>query len=133
MPYGEYAFQSTGCTGAVTMTITYPQPLPAGIQFWKYGPATPAVGGVVAASTWFQLGGATLSSDRQTVTYTITDNGAGDSDATLGRISDPFALAAGPVGGSAVAIPVDAPWALGLLSAVLGLLGWRRQRALAKG
>ena len=133
MPYGEYAFQSTGCTGAVTMTITYPQPLPAGIQFWKYGPATPAVGGVVAASTWFQLGSATLSSDRKTVTYTITDNGAGDSDATLGRISDPFALAAGPVGGGAVAIPVDAPWALGLLSAVLGLLGWRRQRALAKG
>ena len=133
MPYGEYAFQSTGCTGAVTMTITYPQPLPAGIQFWKYGPATPAVGGVVAASTWFQLGSATLSADRKTVTYTITDNGAGDSDATLGRISDPFALAAGPVGGGAVAIPVDAPWALGLLSAVLGLLGWRRQRALAKG
>ena len=99
MPYGEYAFQSTGCTGAVTMTITYPQPLPAGIQFWKYGPATPAVGGVVAASTWFQLGSATLSADRKTVTYTITDNGAGDSDATLGRISDPFALAAGPVGG----------------------------------
>ncbi len=133
MPYGEYAFQSTGCTGAVTMVITYPQPLPAGIQFWKYGPATPAVGGVVAASTWFQLGSATLSADRKTVTYTITDNGAGDSDATLGRISDPFALAAGPVGGGAVAIPVDAPWALGLLSAVLGLLGWRRQRALAKG
>ena len=132
MPYGEYAFQSTGCTGAVTMVITYPQPLPAGIQFWKYGPATPAVGGVVAASTWFQLSSATLSADRQTVTYTITDNGAGDSDATLGRISDPFALAAGPVGGGAVAIPVDAPWALGLLSAVLGLLGWRRQRALAK-
>ena len=35
--------------------------------------------------------------------------------------------------GGAVAITVDAPWALGLLSAVLGLLGWRRQRALAKG
>ena len=133
MPYGEYAFQSTGCTGSVTMTITYSQPLPAGIQFWKYGPATPAVGGVVAASTWFQLGSATLSADRLTVTYTITDNGAGDSDATPGRISDPFALAAGPVGGGAVAIPVDAPWALGLLSAVLGFLGWRRQRGLMKG
>lgn len=132
MPYGEYAFQSTGCTGAVTMTITYPEPLPAGIQFWKYGPPTPAVGGAVAAFTWFQLGGATLSADRLTVTYTVTDNGAGDSDATLGRISDPFALAAGPVGAGAVAIPVDALWALGLLSAVLGFLGWRRQRALVK-
>lgn len=132
MPYGEYAFQSTGCTGAVTMTITYPEPLPAGIQFWKYGPATPVVGGVAAASTWFQLGSATLSGDRLTVTYTITDNGAGDSDATPGRISDPFALAAGPVGGGTVAIPVDAPWALALLSAVLGFLGWHRQRSLSR-
>ena len=133
MPSGEYTYKYTRCTSTETMTITYPDPLPAGIQFWKYGPPTPAVGGAVAASTWFQLGGATLSADRKTVTYTITDNGAGDSDATLGRISDPFALAAGPVGGGAVAIPVDAPWSLGLLSAVLGLLGWRRQRALAKG
>lgn len=131
MPYGEYAFQATSCTGTVTMAITYPQPLPAGTQFWKYGPATPAVGGVAAASTWFQLGSASLSGDRLTVTYTITDDGAGDSDATPGRISDPFALAAGPVGGDAVGIPVDAPWALGLLSAVLGFLGWRRQRALS--
>ncbi|MFN7153611.1 MAG: beta strand repeat-containing protein [Acidovorax sp.] len=132
MPYGEYAFQSTGCTGTVTMTITYPQPLPAGIQFWKYGPAAPAMGGVAAASTWFQLSGATLSADRLSVTYTVTDNGAGDSDATPGRVSDPFALAAGPVGGGAVAIPVDAPWALGLLSAVLGFLGFRKQRSMAR-
>ncbi|MBU0825616.1 MAG: IPTL-CTERM sorting domain-containing protein, partial [Alphaproteobacteria bacterium] len=89
--------------------------------------------GVVAASTWFELSGATLSPDRKTVTYTVTDNGPGDSDGTVGSISDPFALVAGPVGGGAVAIPVDAPWALGLLSAVLGFLGWRRQRSLARG
>ena len=133
MPYGEYAFQATSCTGTVTMSITYPQPLPAGTQFWKYGPATSAVGGVAAASTWFQLGSASLSGDRLTVTYTITDDGVGDSNATPSSISDPFALAAGPLGGGAVGIPVDAPWALGLLSAVLGFLGWRRQRALLKG
>ncbi|MDP3226524.1 MAG: fibronectin type III domain-containing protein [Acidovorax sp.] len=133
MPYGEYAFQATSCTGTVTMAITYPQALPAGMQFWKFGPATAAVGGVVAASTWFQLGGVTLSGDRKTVTYTVTDNGAGDSDATVGGISDPFALAAGPLGGGAVGIPVDAPWALGLLSAMLGFLGWRRQRGLSRG
>ena len=104
-----------------------------GTQFWKFGPATPAVGGVAAASTWFQLGGASLSGDRLTVTYTITDDGVGDSNATPSSISDPFALAAGPLGGGAVGIPVDAPWALGLLSAVLGFLGWRRQRALLRG
>ncbi|MBU0745884.1 MAG: fibronectin type III domain-containing protein, partial [Gammaproteobacteria bacterium] len=124
MPYGEYAFLANGCAGTVTMAITYPQALPAGTQFWKFGPATAAVGGVVAASTWFELSGATLSPDRKTVTYTVTDNGPGDSDGTVGSISDPFALVAGPVGGGAVAIPVDAPWALGLLSAVLGFLGW---------
>lgn len=32
----------------------------------------------------------------------------------------------------AVAIPVDAPWALGLLSAVLGFLGFRKQRSMAR-
>lgn len=133
MPYGEYAFQSTSCVGTVSMALTYPEALPAGTQFWKYGPATPAVGGVVAASTWFQLSGVTLSGDRKTVTYTVDDNGVGDSDGVVGSISDPFALAAGPVGGGAVGIPVDAPWALGLLSAMLGFLGWRRQRGLSRG
>jgi hypothetical protein len=133
MPFGEYAFQSTSCVGTVTMAITYPEALPAGTQFWKYGPATAAVGGVVAAPTWFQLGGVTLSGDRKTVTYTVTDNGVGDSDATVGGISDPFALAAGPLGGDAVGIPVDSPWALGLLSAVMGFLGWRRQRNWSRG
>lgn len=128
MPYGEYAFRATACTGTVTMVITYPQPLPAGTQFWKYGPPTAAVGGVAAASTWFQLGGVTLSADRMTVTYTITDDGVGDSDATPGSISDPFAPAAAPM-----SIPVDAPWALGLLSAALGFLGWRSQRRLSRG
>ena len=127
MPYGEYAFRATACTGTVTMAITYPQALPAGTQFWKYGPPTAAVGGVAAASTWFQLGGVTLSADRMTVTYTITDDGVGDSDATPGSISDPFAPAAAPM-----SIPVDAPWALGLLSAALGFLGWRSQRRLSR-
>ncbi|UCU99363.1 IPTL-CTERM sorting domain-containing protein [Acidovorax radicis] len=132
MPYGEYAFQSTSCVGTVTMEITYPQALPAGMQFWKYGPPTAAVGGVVAASTWFQFGGVTLSGDRKTVTYSITDNGVGDSDATVGSISDPFAPVVGPVASDAVGIPVDAPWALGLLSAMLGFMGWRRQQRLAR-
>ena len=102
------------------------------MQFWKYGPATAAVGGVVAASTWFQFGGVTLSGDRKTVTYSITDNGVGDSDAAVGSISDPFAPVVGPVASDAVGIPVDAPWALGLLSAMLGFMGWRRQQRLAR-
>lgn len=115
------------------MTITYPEPLPAGVQFWKYGPATAAMGGVVAPSSWFQLSGVTLSVDRKTVTYSITDNGVGDSDATVGSIRDPFAPVIAPAMGSPAAIPVDAPWALVSLSFLLGLLGVRRQRCQARG
>ncbi len=128
MLYGEYAFQASGCTASVTMTLEYPQPLPPGVQFWKYGPAT--VG--ATSSTWFPLAGVTLSADRKTVSYTITDNGVGDSDPVAGAIRDPFALVAGPVVSDPASIPVDAPWALGLLSAALGALGWRRQRRLAR-
>ena len=115
------------------MTIIYPQALPAGVQFWKYGPATAAVGGAVAASTWFQLSGATLSGDRKTVTYSITDNGVGDSNAAVGSIRDPFAPVVIPVMSDPSSIPVDAPWALVSLSIVLGLLGVRWQQRQARG
>ena len=132
MPYGEYAFDSTSCVGTVTMVITYPQALPANVQFWKYGPATATVGGAVAPSTWFQLGGVTLSNDRKTVTYSISDNGVGDSDATVGSISDPFAPVVPPAANDPTAIPVDAPWALVSLSVMMGLLGVRWQRRQAR-
>jgi hypothetical protein len=113
------------------MAITYPQALPAGVQFWKYGPATAAVGGVAAASTWFQLSGVTVSGDRKTVTYSITDNGVGDSDAAVGSIRDPFAPVVIPVMSDPASIPVDAPWALVSLSIMLGLLGacWQQRQA----
>ncbi len=132
MPYGEYAFESTSCTGTVTMAITYPQALPAGVQFWKFGPATAAVGNVVAASTWFQLSGVIISGDRKTVTYSIADNGAGDSDGTVGSIRDPFAPVVLAAASDPAAIPVDAPWALVSLSAMLGLLAVRWQRRQAR-
>jgi uncharacterized protein YccT (UPF0319 family) len=133
MPYGEYAFESTSCAGTVTMTITYPKELPTGVQFWKYGPPADAVGGVVAASTWFQLSGVTLSGDRKTVTYSIRDNGVGDSDGTVGSIRDPFAPVVLAAASDPAAIPVDAPWALVSLSAMLGLLAVRWQRRQARG
>lgn len=61
------------------------------------------------------------------MTYAVTDNGVGDADPVLGAISDPFAPAMGAAGGG-VSIPVDAPWALALLSALLGAMGWRARR-----
>ena len=125
MAYGEFAFQATGCTTDVTMTLVYPEALPAGVKPWKYGPATAGA----SVSTWFPWTGIALIGDR-TLRYTIVDNGVGDSDPIVGSISDPVALGLGPVGGATAAIPVDAPWALALLSALLGGLAWRRQRAV---
>lgn len=124
MGYGAFKYDASSCVGSVTMTLTYPQALPASVQFWKYGPAT--AGALV--STWFQWSGATISPDRKTVSYTVIDNGVGDANSAVGRISDPFAPAVGPAGGGVVGVPVDAPWALAMLSAALGWLGWRRLR-----
>lgn len=119
-PNGGFEFRAAGCTGSVTVTLVYPDPLPAGVAFWKFGPATPA-----AASSWFQWTGASLSGDRRTVSYTIADNGVGDSDPAIGVLRDPFVPALGGAA-DAVGIPVDAPWALALISALIGWLGWRR-------
>lgn len=118
-PYGVVNFTATGCTpgGPVTVTLTYPNPLPANTKFWKYGP--PAAG---AAPSWYQHP-AVISGN--TITYSVTDNGAGDNSNVLGQISDP----AGPAL-VADSIPTLEPWALALLAALLGgsagLLGLRR-------
>ncbi len=124
LPYGGFEFVASGCAGSITVAITYPDPLPANIQFWKFGPTT--AGG--STSSWMPWT-ATLSPDRRTVTYSVTDNGVGDSNNTLGIIRDPFALA---LGGDAAAIPVDNPWALAALAGVLGWLGVRRQRRVRR-
>ena len=47
----------------------------------------------------------------------------------------PFTLTVGPavvasVPGAVTAVPVNAPWALVLVSALLGLLGWRQRRVV---
>lgn len=124
LPYGGFEFVASGCAGSITVALTYPDPLPANIQFWKFGPAT--AGGTT--SSWM-VWSATLSPDRRTVTYSVNDNGVGDSNNTLGVIRDPFALA---LGGDATAVPVDNPWALAALAGVLGWLGVRRQRRLRR-
>ena len=121
LPHGGFAFQATGCTGSVTLTLVYPEPLPAGVEFWKFGPATAGA----PTSTWFSWSGATLSADRLTVSYTVADNGVGDANAAAGSIQDPFAPALAAAG--AVSVPVNNPWALAALAALLAGLGMRRR------
>ena len=126
LPYGGFAFLATGCTGSVTLTLVYPEALPTGVQFWKFGPATAGA----PTSTWFAWSGATLSADRLTVSYTVTDNGAGDGNPAAGSIQDPFAPALAAAGAT-TSIPVNNPWALAILAALLAGLGLRRRSCAA--
>ena len=73
-PHGLFRFTLRGCTGPVTMKITYPSALPVGSPYWKYGP--PSKG---AAPTWYLFMAAPPAA---TATYTLTlqDNRLGDDD-----------------------------------------------------
>lgn len=108
------------------MTLTYPSPLPQGVQFRKpdgaggwFDPMNPATSLNV-----------TVNGARTTVTYTITDNGPGDTNPAVGVIADPLVpvlAAAGPGGGTA-AIPTLSEWGIILMSALLAMFGLRRMR-----
>ncbi len=108
-------FSSNECAAgaAITVTITYPNPLPAGAVLYKYGPQRPG-----DASTWFPLRGATLSGDRTQFTYTITDNAAGDSNPAVGYISDPV-LPVTVVNTPGASIPTLSAWSMLMLSGLL--------------
>jgi len=129
--YGTFEFLAAGCTQGVKITLTYPQPLALDVKFMKYGPKTP----LATTSEWFEWtenGGVQVSADRRTITYTVLDNGVGDTDPRVGYVNDPMApaAAAAPVPASATGIPTLGEWALALLSLLLGMLGWRRMQAI---
>jgi hypothetical protein len=121
-----FQFDSTNCGvgGLVTITVTYPQPLPLGAMIYKYGPQTPGA----VTSSWFLLAGAILSADRKTITYTITDNGAGDSNPAAGVITDPIVPLV-PFAVGATSIPTLNEYGLMLLACLTGVFGlWSQRR-----
>jgi uncharacterized repeat protein (TIGR02543 family) len=129
--YGSFEFLATDCQHGVTISLTYPQALPQGVRFMKFGP--PSFGAPDEWMDWTSQ--VQLSADRKTATYSVLDNGAGDSDPRVGLIADPIIpaglTAPGPSPDAAKSIPTLGEWALALLAALLGLLGWRQGRARA--
>ncbi len=124
-PYGVFGFTATFCgqNGTVTLTLTYPNPLPAGTQYWKYGPTADN-----ATPHWYVLP-ATITGD--TATFTIADGGLGDD--TPGAPDGVIVDQGGPGvpgggAGDAMGIPTLSVWGLLLFSGLLGLLGFRRPR-----
>ena len=126
--YGTFEFLAAGCTQGVKITLTYPQPLATDVKFMKYGPKTAGA----TTSEWFEWsenGGVAVSGDRRTITYTVLDNGAGDTDPRVGYVNDPLSPVAAAAPAAPAGIPTLGTWALALLSALLGALGWRQRRA----
>jgi hypothetical protein len=127
-PYGLFDFTVGGCTvpgAAVTVTVTYPSPLPAGAVYWKYGP-TPAS----ATPSWYILP-ATLSGN--TAVFTIVDGQIGDDDRTAnGTIIDQGGPGVPGGVGSATAVPTLSEWAMMLLASLMLLAGMGARRTPRK-
>lgn len=96
------------------LTIRYPEPLPAGAVWWKYGKTQS-----VPTPHWYVYSGAVLSGN--TVTLTLQDGGQGDDDLQVNsEIVDP-----GGVGvGAGASIPTLSEWGLAGLIALVGGMGW---------
>ncbi|GAD20542.1 choice-of-anchor J domain-containing protein [Acidovorax sp. MR-S7] len=112
-----FDFVLDGCAAGATATIsiTYPS-LPAGAQYYKHGPRSGQPPG------WYPHP-ATVNGS--TVTFSITNGGAGDDD--LDAANSQIVDAGGPVvvaaAAGAAAIPTLTQWGVLLLSALSALLG----------
>lgn len=106
-----------------TVVLTYPQALPPGTVYYKFGRTADD-----PQPHWYAFPGAHINGN--TITLTLRDGGAGDNDLQANSAIDdpggPALRAAQPA-----AIPTLGEWALALLAALLGLfsLGALRRRA----
>ncbi len=110
-PHGLFAFTLRGCTGPVTVTITYPSVLPRGAAYWKYGPQTKG-----ASSTWYRFVEAPNPASA-IYSLTLTDNALGDDDwdATTDIVDQ------GGPGVGVAAVPTVGATALQLLACLLAI------------
>jgi hypothetical protein len=121
-PHGLFNFTTSFCTlaGPIVMTIVYPSALPAGTQYWKYGPE-PAN----ATPHWYVMP-ATITGN--TVVFTIVDGGQGDDDLQgNGTIVDQGGPGVPPVFAQNVTTPTMSEWMMALM-ALLMVLGAARPR-----
>ncbi len=126
LPHGVVALRlELGTAGSTAQVVlTYPEALPAGAVYYKYGPVVKN-----GPSRWYPFQGAQISGN--TVTLTLKDGAVGDDDLTENSlISDPGGVALLAAPSAAAAIPALGEWALALLAGALGLfsLGALRRR-----
>ncbi|WP_422845229.1 DUF1566 domain-containing protein [Acidovorax sp. M2(2025)] len=129
-PHGVVHFTTTAtCAvgGTINVTLAYPGVLPPNTRFYKYGPATAG-----ASPTWHEYP-ATVSGN--TITYSVIDNGAGDSNANPGQITDPAGPGIAEAPAAAVGIPTLHEWVLVLLAVWMAATAvfWQRTSSGAAG
>ncbi len=122
LPHGAVSLRLTnGTPGSnATVVLTYPEELPAGTRYYKYG----ATAGN-PADHWYAYPDAVISGN--TITLTLTDGSAGDSDLSVnGIIDDP----GGPawITQDVAPIPTLPQWAMMLLAGIMGMLALNRVR-----
>lgn len=119
-PFGLMSLRITGLTpGDATQTlVTLPKAIPAGAQYWKYGPTADN-----ATPHWYDFS-SSVTFVGNTVALNITDGGIGDDDlAKNGQITDPggVMVPVDAVINTATPVPVWSVW--GWLLASLALFG----------
>ncbi|RYF46117.1 MAG: cadherin-like beta sandwich domain-containing protein, partial [Comamonadaceae bacterium] len=117
--YNMAGFTATQCAvgSVLTVTITFPDPVPPGAVLLKFNPA--------ATPAW-QPFTPTISGNQ--VVYTIQDGGARDQDGAVnGQFVDPVVLAL-PVPVGAAGIPTLNEWSLLLLGVLAAGMGWWQLR-----
>ncbi|MFA7607551.1 MAG: IPTL-CTERM sorting domain-containing protein, partial [Rhodocyclaceae bacterium] len=120
LPHGVVSLRLIGGTpgSSATVVLTYPEALPAGTRYYKYGPTA-----ANPAAHWYEYPHAVI--DGNTITLTLTDGGLGDSDLSEnGVIVDPGgpAQVTGDVAPDVTPIPTLSQWATLLLAGFMGLL-----------
>ncbi len=128
LPHGVVSLRLIGGTpgSSATVVLTYPEALPAGTRYYKYGPTA-----ANPAAHWYEYPHAAINGN--TITLTLTDGGAGDSDLEAnGVIVDPGgpAQVADDVAPDVTPIPTLSQWATLLLAGLMGLLAFGRLRRL---
>jgi hypothetical protein len=112
-PFGVLGFTARSCApgGSATVQIQFSRSIPANSQFYKCD----------YANCWYFPGAAIVG---DTVTYTVTDGGAGDMDSVSGQITDPagVGIPATPT------IPTLNEWGMALLAGLLGVGALLRNR-----
>ncbi|MBF5002676.1 choice-of-anchor U domain-containing protein [Diaphorobacter caeni] len=128
-PFGLLNVSASGCVPGATaqLTVTLAQAIPAGAQYWKYGP-TPSN----SAPHWYAFAG--FSASGSSYTLTLIDGAEGDDDLSAnGVIADPGGVMVTP-GSSAGGIPVPVwdLWALLGAGLMLSLAAMRRRHPLRR-